>query len=107
MVIEEAPATLVRPINRNPPFLIDSGAMRGIAFALVLTASAAFGQLNAGPEAWGFSGQRLDRLHQMLRKQVDDRVLPGGGDGAGAAWEDRGHVRVREEGPSIGVGRVT
>jgi CubicO group peptidase (beta-lactamase class C family) len=32
---------------------------------------------DAKPEAVGFSSQRLDRLHALLQKKVDDKQLPG------------------------------
>ncbi|MEO8662945.1 MAG: serine hydrolase, partial [Bryobacteraceae bacterium] len=45
--------------------------------SLLVVASGSQAQKPATPESVGFSGQRLERLHQMIQRQVDGKQLPG------------------------------
>jgi CubicO group peptidase (beta-lactamase class C family) len=59
--------------------MINSLAMRALFLltVLFLAASESRAQKPAAPESVGFSSQRLERLHQMLQRQVDSKALPG------------------------------
>lgn len=50
--------------------------MRPLALTLLL-AAAGLAQTNTSAEVAGFSTGRLERLHQMLDRQVDNHILPG------------------------------